>query len=140
MHGKAGGTRCEEEWLHCSFLEAFVLETKEMAESHTAENIALRLSEVMDAYAIPGEKRVATVHDNASNMTLCLSMLTDNPSWGTGQSVRCAGHTLQLCINAALEEDPVCRTIAAARRLVSQLKKSTVNNLWQTKFLLFVCK
>lgn len=40
------------------------------------------------------------------------------------KGVRCAGHTLQLCINSALKQDPICCTVAAARRLVSHFKKS----------------
>lgn len=55
---------------------------------------------------------------------LCADQLSHNPSWGNVQGVRCAGHTLQLCINAALKKDPICRVIAAARRLVGHFKKS----------------
>ncbi len=44
------------------------------------------------------------------------------PIVGTVKGVRCTG---QLCINSALKKDPVCRTAAAARRLVSHFQKST---------------
>lgn len=105
-------------------LHSFVLETKELGVSHTAANIGERLSEVMADFRIPAEKRVAIVHDNAANIVLCAEQLSRNPSWGKVQGVRCAGHTLQLCINAALKKDPVCRVVAAARRLVGHFKKS----------------
>jgi len=105
-------------------LHAFVLETKVLEVSHTAANIAERLGEVMEEFEIPAEKRVAVVHDNAANMVLCAQQLSQNPSWGNVQGVRCAGHTLQLCINAAVKIDPICRVIAAARRLVGHFKKS----------------
>ncbi|XP_060781454.1 zinc finger BED domain-containing protein 4-like [Neoarius graeffei] len=105
-------------------LHSFVLETKVLEVSHTAANIAERLSEVMADFRIPAEKRVALVHDNAANMVLCADQLSQNPSWGNVQGVRCAGHTLQLCINVALKKDPICRVIAAARRLVGHFKKS----------------
>lgn len=106
-------------------LHSFVLETKVLEESHTATNIKERLSEVMEEFKIPGEKRVAVVHDNAANMVLCTELISNDPSWGNAKGVRCAGHTLQLCINAALKTDPICRCIAAARRLVGHFKKST---------------
>ncbi|KAF3848769.1 hypothetical protein F7725_015266 [Dissostichus mawsoni] len=83
-----------------------------------------RLGEVMEEFGIPPEKRVAVVHDNAANMVLCAQQLSQNPSWGNVQGIRCAGHTLQLCINAAVKLDPICRVIAAARRLVGHFKKT----------------
>ncbi len=92
--------------------------------SHTAANISERLSEVMEQYKIPGEKRVAVVHNNASNMVLCALLHSDNPCWGNVKGVRCVGHTLQLCINAALKTDLICRTIAASRQFVGHFKKS----------------
>ncbi|KAI4819273.1 hypothetical protein KUCAC02_004526 [Chaenocephalus aceratus] len=42
-----------------------------MEVNHTGVNIAEQLGEVADAFAIPNYKRVAVVHDNASNMKLC---------------------------------------------------------------------
>lgn len=57
-------------------------------------------------------------------MVLCVDKLSHNPSWGNVQGVCCAGHTLQLCINAALKKDPICRVIAAARCLIGHFKKS----------------
>ncbi|XP_065115787.1 E3 SUMO-protein ligase ZBED1-like [Paramisgurnus dabryanus] len=105
-------------------LENFVLATKKMEESHTAEHISQTLKEVISDWDIPGTKIVSVVHDNATNMVACTNQLAQDPSWGNVQGVRCAGHTLQLCINSALKKDPVCRTVAAARRLVSHFKKS----------------
>lgn len=64
-----------EDW----WLNSFVLETKVLEVSHTAANISERLSEVMEQYKIPGEKRVAVIHNNASNMVLCAVLLYDNP-------------------------------------------------------------
>lgn len=57
-------------------------------------------------------------------MVLCAELLSDNPCWGNVKGVCCAGHTLQLCINAALKTDLICRTIAASRQLVGHSKKS----------------
>ena len=107
-------------------LEGYVLETKELDVAHTGANIAERLSEVAEAYDIPNYKRVAIVHDNASNMKLCTATLKKDPEhWGKVQGVYCAGHTLQLCINASLAGDRIRRMVAAGRNLVTHFRKST---------------
>lgn len=103
--------------------QSLVLETKQIEEAHTGRNIAARLSEVADAFKIPEEKRVSVVCDNAANMALCVETLKESHEWLEMQGVRCAGHTLQLCINAALKQEPICRAVAAARHLVTHFKK-----------------
>ncbi|CAB1313122.1 unnamed protein product [Coregonus sp. 'balchen'] len=110
-------------------LQCLVLETKQMEENPTTANIAERLGEVADAYEIPGCKRVALVHDNTANMVLCADILRQEEEWADVKGIRCAGHTLQLCINAALEQDPICRTAAAARHLVAHFKKEARKGL-----------
>lgn len=105
-------------------LSAFILETKALELSHTGVNIAKQLGDVADAFAIPNYKRVAVVHDNASNMKLCTTMLNKEPEkWGNVQGVCCSGHMLQLCINTALKHDRLCRTVSAARNIVGFFKK-----------------
>uniref|UniRef100_A0A8C7R8M3 HAT C-terminal dimerisation domain-containing protein n=1 Tax=Oncorhynchus mykiss TaxID=8022 RepID=A0A8C7R8M3_ONCMY len=111
--------------------QCLVLETKQMEENPTTANIAERLGEVADAYEIPGCKRVALVHDNAANMVLCADILRQEAEWADVKGVRCTGHTLQLCINAALEQDPICRTAAAARHLTAHFKKEARKGLKQ---------
>ncbi|KAJ8007680.1 hypothetical protein DPEC_G00096680 [Dallia pectoralis] len=56
-------------------------------------------------------------------MVLSVELLKGSVQWPDMELVRCAGHTLQLCVNAALKEDPVSRTVAVARRLVGHFKK-----------------
>ena len=106
-------------------LECFVLETKKMAKSHTAANIEEILSEIISDWAIPRNTVASIVHDNGSNIVKCTDQMNEDPAWGGVKGVRCAGHTLQLCINAALKKyDNVTRTVAAAKRLVTHFKKS----------------
>ncbi|RXN13639.1 zinc finger BED domain-containing 1-like protein [Labeo rohita] len=103
-------------------LSTFVLETKAFEFSHTGVNIAQQLGDAADAFAIPNYKRVAIVHDNASNMKLCTETLKKEPEkWGNIEGVCCSGHTIQLCINTVLKQDRLRRTVAAARNLVGQL-------------------
>ncbi len=78
----------------------------------------------MADFGISAEKKVTLVHDNAADMALCTANLSHDPSWGNVHGVWCAGHTLQLCINAALEQDTISRIIAAARCLEGHFKKS----------------
>ncbi|XP_073691495.1 E3 SUMO-protein ligase ZBED1-like [Garra rufa] len=103
--------------------QSLVLETKQIEEAHTGINIAARLSEVADTFRIQEQKRVAVVCDNAANMALCVETLKESHKWPEMQGVRCAGHTLQLCINSALKQDPICRAVAASRHLVGHFKK-----------------
>lgn len=44
-------------------MNSVVLETKQMDEAHTGENVAARLTEVADTYNIPPEKRLSVVTD-----------------------------------------------------------------------------
>lgn len=98
------------------------METKAFELSHTGVNIAQQLGDAANAFAIPNYKRVAVVHDNASNMKLCTETLKKEQ--GSVQGVCCSGHTLQLCINTALKQDRLRRTVSAARNLVGHFKKS----------------
>ncbi len=89
-----------------------------MEESHTGENIAQRLGEKTNY------KRAAVVSDNASNTKLCMETLESQPEKrGNVQEVYCAGHTLQLCIKTALNNDRISWMTAAARNLVAHFKK-----------------
>lgn len=56
-------------------LSDVVLETNVIEVSHTGGNIAQQLGVAADTFAIPNYKRVAVVHDNASNMKLCTETL-----------------------------------------------------------------
>ena len=100
---------------------------KRMEESHTAEYIAETLKGIITDWNIPSQKVMCVVHDNKSNMVLSTMCLADGDqdSWGDVQSVRCAGHSLQLCVNGALKDPVVSRTIAAGKRIVTHFKKST---------------
>ncbi|KAK7883828.1 hypothetical protein WMY93_026951 [Mugilogobius chulae] len=104
-------------------MQSVVLETKQMEETHTGDNIAARLCQVADSYQIQQDMRVAVVTDNAANMVLSVDVLKDSGQWPEVQLVRCAGHTLQLCVNSAIKQDPVARTVGAARHLVAHFKK-----------------
>lgn len=52
-------------------------------------------------------------------MVACTNQLAQ-VSWGNMKGVRCAGHTLQLCINSALKQDPALLLLQGALFLTSK--------------------
>ena len=96
-------------------LKNLVLATKETSGAHTGENIAKWLEEVMDDYEISPSKIVAIVTHNAANMVKACSMLKDKHGW---HHVRCAAHTLQLCIKPALDSEGIKPALSKIRFLL----------------------
>jgi len=66
-----------------------------MSGAHTKENISAEFLQVFKDWAI---KPTAIVTDNGANMIAAVKELNIC-------NVRCAAHTLQLCINEALDKD-----------------------------------
>lgn len=63
----------------------------------------------------------AIVHDNARNVVAALRILEER--FGV-VSYRCAGHTLQLVVNHAMDDPIINKALSAARCLVKHIKKS----------------
>ncbi|XP_061890314.1 E3 SUMO-protein ligase ZBED1-like isoform X1 [Entelurus aequoreus] len=103
-----------EDWL----MRSAVLATESMPMSHTADNLAERLNEIVHAWGLTG-RVIACVHDNASNIVLANSQ--PRVDWA---SVPCYTHTLQLAINDGFA-GTLHQVIAAAGRLVKHFKHST---------------
>eukprot|EP00057_Strongylocentrotus_purpuratus_P035145 XP_797872.3 PREDICTED: zinc finger BED domain-containing protein 1-like [Strongylocentrotus purpuratus] len=114
----------DEDWCRANF----VLETKpvvgvgeeaDQPQRHTTEALQNQLERVVEDWGLR-RKSVAVVHDNAANVRRI----------GEGidaADVGCAAHTLQLCVNTALDSAPANRTLsAAASRLVGHFKHSVV--------------
>ena len=79
-----------------------------MSGTHTGDNIATWLEEVLREYEIPTSKIVAIVTDNGSNIVKACTTLNEKYGW---HHVRCAAHTLQLCIKPALEGQEIKSTL-----------------------------
>ena len=90
-------------------------------EGHTAENIVQWNMEIFDNFYIAQSKVSAIVHDNGSNMVAAVRDLKEQLL--NVLSIRCAGHTLQLCLIYPLEYNVIHRTIAAARALVMHFER-----------------
>lgn len=77
---------------------SFVLNTAVLAEHHTAENLPNETTNIMERWDLQ-DKTVATVHDNASNITKAVTG-TDNTKLGF--TVPRFAHTLQVSWNKGL--------------------------------------
>ncbi|XP_035500943.2 zinc finger BED domain-containing protein 4-like [Scophthalmus maximus] len=104
-------------------LSSFSLTTMPLEERHTAGNIASWVELVAEKLDISLQDNVLAIgHDSAANVVAALRILQDKHEVA---SHHCAGHTLQLVVNHALEKNPMIdKTLGAARCLVKHFKKS----------------
>ena len=77
-----------------------VLHTKPFNDSHTSVNISEMVYSMIDEFSLPHYKIHNIVHDNASNMTNAINVLSDF------NSLPCFTHTTQLVVNNAVLEQP----------------------------------
>ncbi|QQP52124.1 zinc finger BED domain-containing protein 1, partial [Caligus rogercresseyi] len=94
-----------------------VLLTDNMAEKHTAENLAETLKKSVETWGLTG-RVIACVHDNARNM-----VSANSPNRVDWKSVPCFAHTLQLAINDGFSDD-FNEAIVSAKRLVQHFNHS----------------
>jgi len=93
-------------------------------DRHTGENIAAWLLETTEEFGVLPSKVVAMVHDNGSNIVAAAEKIAAQHHL---VSVRCAAHTLQLVVNAALKCDStITDSLAAARHVVEYFKRSAL--------------
>ena len=108
-------------------MKSIVLGTLPLSESHTGVNLAGWVKDLVFDFNIETidadtKKVVAFVHDNGANIDSAGKSLETEHGWC---SQGCAGHTLQLCVNAGLKvSSTIDRAIGAARRLVTHFRKS----------------
>lgn len=99
-------------------MNSAVLGTRFVEESHTAGNLQTKIEEIIDEFEIRN-RAFACVHDNAANISLAM----ENSTFFQ-YHIGCAAHTLQLSVNAGLNNDKIKKCIAAASRLVGHFKRS----------------
>ena len=95
-----------------------VLETPDMPERHTGQNIVDKLVEMVEKWGII-EKIAVVVHGQASN----INILNKAHGW---LGMKCSGHCLQLCVNAGLSISTIDRLTGAASKLLRHFKHSVV--------------
>ncbi|KAJ4940608.1 hypothetical protein JOQ06_026905 [Pogonophryne albipinna] len=104
-----------EEWE----LVMYVLQTRDMPESHTGHNLAEHLRKA--EWEIT-EKDPVIVTDNASNMTIAAEEAAFT------LHVKCYAHTLNLAAQRALKITAVARLLGRVRRIVNFFRRSTTAN------------
>lgn len=75
----------------------------------------------MKSFDIDSGSVIALVHDQGANIQLCGNLLFEEVGW---ESINCAAHKLQLCIDEGLKDPTIARAVGAARKLVGHFKHS----------------
>ena len=98
-------------------LKSVVLETTQIEESHTAENIAAMLTDIANKWNLT-EKICCVTTDNASNMVAAAR----HNRWN---HLPCFAHTLNLIVSNSLQEVPVVQAILLrCKNIVTYFHKS----------------
>ena len=107
------------EMVHC------VLATSPFPDHHTALNIVEKLKQIVSSYGVQVDKGrlIALVHDQGSNMQLTGEILKEEIGC---ESLSCAAHRLQLCIEKGLSIGAISRAIGAAKKLVGHFRHSAL--------------
>ena len=95
-----------------------VLATAPFPQHHTAVNIVDKVKQVMVEYNVESHCLLAIVHDQCANMQLAVNLLCEE--FEDCQSLSCAAHRLQLCIEEGLSISTISQAIGAAKKLVTQ--------------------
>ncbi|KAI4819180.1 hypothetical protein KUCAC02_004449 [Chaenocephalus aceratus] len=106
-----------EEWE----LVTYVLQTRDMPESHTGHNVAEHLRKALAEWEIT-EKDPVIVTNNASNMTIAAEEAAFT------LHVKCYAHTLNLAAQRALKITAVACLLGRVRRIVNFFRQSTTAN------------
>jgi len=81
-------------------LKTCLLQTTNFPENHTADNICERLQEILSNVHVSCNKIVSIVHDQGSNMQACARRMKSEFGW---ESINCAAHRIQLCVEDGLK-------------------------------------
>ena len=102
-----------------------VLATSPFLDHHTAINIVEKLKQIVGSYGVDVDKGrlIALVHDQGSNMQLTGEMLEEEIGC---ESLSCAAHRLQLCVEKGLSIGAITRAIGAAKKLVGHFRHSAL--------------
>ena len=98
-------------------LKSFVLETCQIKESNTAENIGATLVDIANRWSI-SEKVICVITDNANNIVAAVR----HNRWS---HLSCFTHTLNLIVSNSLQEVPEVRLLLqCCKNIVSYFHKS----------------
>ena len=98
-------------------LQSRCLQTAFMPEDHTADNIVVALTDVLDAWQLNSSRLVAITTDSGSNIVSACKKL----DW---VRLSCFGHNLHLAIKKATNDSRCTRAIAVCKKIVSAFSMS----------------
>lgn len=100
--------------------KSYVLQTRQLSESHTGANIAEVLKSAVKEWGLDKiGTRIAAVTDNASNMRIEVNEAKLSPH------IRCFAHTLNLASQAGLKVNAVNRLLGRVRRVAIFFHRSS---------------
>ncbi|XP_039503629.1 E3 SUMO-protein ligase ZBED1-like [Pimephales promelas] len=100
--------------------KSFVLQTRELSESHTGVNIAHVLRNALSEWELTRpQTTIACVTDNASNMDIAVR------ESGLHPHIKCLAHVVNLASKRGLAVSRVARLLGRVRRIVTFFHKST---------------
>ena len=91
-------------------LKTCLLQTTNFPENHTADNICEKLQEILSNFNVSCSKVVSIVHDQGSNMQCCGRRMKSEFGW---ESMNCAAHMIQLCVEDGLKLNTIERLLGA---------------------------
>ena len=103
----------DDEWV----LRSMVLNTREVAVDHTAENVSATLKEMMIEWNIK-DKVVGSSTDNGKNIVNAMKILGIF-------NMPCVGHTLQLSVLKSFQLGPVSKMLIRLRSIAGHFHRST---------------
>nr|XP_039260805.1 zinc finger BED domain-containing protein 6-like [Styela clava] len=102
-------------------LQNYVLSTTQIVGDQTGINLKSYILYVLNDFSIPPSSIFAIVTDNGANVVSACKILQTEHGW---HHIRCAAHTLQLCIKDAIKNTEIARALGAARHLVQHFRRS----------------
>ncbi|XP_039261082.2 E3 SUMO-protein ligase ZBED1-like [Styela clava] len=107
-------------------INSFVLSTKQLDDKQTGENIAGWIQEIVSDFGVPFSKIVSITTDNGSNMIAAVNLLKREHNLN---AIRCAAHTLQLCLQRGFALRDIVDMLETARKIVNFFRRSASNML-----------
>ncbi|XP_065133764.1 E3 SUMO-protein ligase ZBED1-like [Paramisgurnus dabryanus] len=100
----------------------FVLQTKQLRGSHTAENVAECITGILRDFAIQPDSVVAFTTDNALNYVNAVEQHLG------AVNIPCLAHTINLAVRKGLDVRAIDTTLARLRKTASHFHRSTTDS------------
>lgn len=108
--------------------EGIMIGILETNDRHTADNIVLWLTELLETWSIDVEKIVVIVTDNANNVSCAAKKLV-----GDDKHLGCFAHVLNLIVSKSIEKSVVTKEIVMKVKLIVKHFKHSTNDMDKLK-------